>query len=264
MESANRDEEDGDSLANFDAEAMGEDDKDEMCDFFLPVVNHVVNFFGTVLEMFDKPVGYRVEEDELEALIFDCDGTLVDTMPAYYKSWTMINEKYGLELSEERFYSLAGVPVKDIIKLMIDEAGKTGSLTVDEVFKSKCEFGERAIAEVGTPRIECVCDVARKYKNKIPLAVASSGNREHVLSSLRDNGILDLFDAVITCEDVSNPKPAPDIYLLAAKRLGVDPTKCRGFEDGEVGMQSLRAAGMEAVFVCDWEGYPRSSSQLKL
>jgi beta-phosphoglucomutase-like phosphatase (HAD superfamily) len=198
-----------------------------------------------------------IRDEDVKGMVFDCDGTLVDTMPAYFRSWTQLCEIYGLTLEENKFYSLAGVPVKDIIAMLINEAGKQDELTVEEVFKTKCGLGEAAVKEVGTPVIECVVEIARKFHGKIPLAVASSGNRQHVMASLTDNNILHLFDAVVTCEEVSNPKPAPDIFLLAAAKIGVDPTKCRGFEDADLGMQSVTAAGMEAVDVRLMDQYPR-------
>jgi beta-phosphoglucomutase-like phosphatase (HAD superfamily) len=127
---------------------------------------------------------------------------------------------------------------------------------VDEVCKTKKAISVQTVAEIGTPKIGIVVEVARKYHGKVPLAVASSGNREHVMASLRDNGILELFDAVVTCEDIAHPKPAPDIFLLAAHRIGCDPTKCRGYEDADAGMTALRAAGMQAIDVRKWAGYP--------
>ena len=206
---------------------------------------------------------YIVEESDVQGLIFDCDGTLCDTMPAYYHSWTMVCEKYGLEISEPEFYGMAGVPVRDMIQKLIDKAGKGDSLTVQEVFETKCVFGFEAMKKMGAPGIPCVIDIARKYHGKVPLAVASSGNREHVHKSLEDAGIHELFDAIITCEDVTNPKPAPDIYLKAAAAIKCDPTKCRGFEDGDVGMESLVAAGMEAVDVRYMSDYPRDINGMR-
>jgi beta-phosphoglucomutase-like phosphatase (HAD superfamily) len=112
---------------------------------------------------------------------------------------------------------------------------------------------------IGTPAITCVVDIVKKYHKKLPMAVASSGNREHVLHSLRMNGLEEYFDAIITCEDVSNPKPAPDIFLLAAKRINCDPSKCRGFEDGDIGILALQRAGMEVIDVRKFESYPNPS-----
>jgi len=83
---------------------------------------------------------------------------VVDTMPAYYRSWQLLCEKYGLSLSEERFYQMAGIPVKDMIKTIIDESGKR--LDVEELFEEKCKFGEQAVKEIGTPAIAVVVEVS--------------------------------------------------------------------------------------------------------
>jgi HAD superfamily hydrolase (TIGR01509 family) len=151
-----------------------------------------------------------------------------------------------------------GVPVRDIFVILIEEATHLKvKPDIDDVCATKKKVSFQTIAEIGTPPIEAVIDIARKYHGKVPLAVASSGNREHVMASLRECGILHLFDAVVTCEDITNPKPAPDIFLLAAERIGCDPTKCRGFEDADLGMQALWAAGMQAIDVRHTPGYPR-------
>ena len=88
---------------------------------------------------------------------------------------------------------------------------------------------------MGTPKIDCVVKIALQYYKKIPMAVASSGFRSHVMQSLESNGIAHLFDAIVTAEDITRPKPHPEIFLLAAKKINCDPSKCRGFEDGEAG-----------------------------
>lgn len=203
---------------------------------------------------------HKVQEDELQGLVFDCDGTLIDTMPAYWQSWKQLAINFKLKMTEKRFYEFAGVPVPDIIKILIDEMEeKPGEVkpTVEEVLAAKKELGRLSVEDIGTPKIDVVVDIARFYHGKIPMAVASSGIREHVYHSLKSNGIFDLFDAVVTSEDVTNPKPAPDIFLEAAKRINCDPRKCRGFEDGEIGLQSLRAAEMETIDVRLMDGYPR-------
>lgn len=152
----------------------------------------------------------------------------------------------------------AGVPVRDIFLTLIEEATHLEvKPDIDEVCKKKKEISLETIAEIGTPKIDAVVDIARKYHGKVPMAVASSGDRHAVLSSLRENNILHLFDAVVTAEEVTNHKPAPDIFLLAAKRIGCDPTKCRGYEDADIGMKSVRAAGMQAIDVRLMPGYPK-------
>jgi HAD superfamily hydrolase (TIGR01509 family) len=147
--------------------------------------------------------------------------------------------------------------VADIFIMLIEEATHLSKKpNLDDVLATKKMFSKKAIEQIGTPAIEAVVAVARKYHGKIPLAVASSGNRDAVIGSLKDNDILHLFDAVITCEEVQHPKPAPDIFLLAAKKINCDPTKCRGYEDADMGVLSVKAAGMEVVDVRLMKGYP--------
>jgi beta-phosphoglucomutase-like phosphatase (HAD superfamily) len=119
-----------------------------------------------------------IAESELQGLIFDCDGTLIDTMPAYWQSWIQTCRHYGITFSEERFYSMAGVPVRDIFKIIIDESfeeGHPNKPDLDAVMETKQAFGKISIVEVGMPRIDVVVAIAEKYHKKIPMAVASSG-----------------------------------------------------------------------------------------
>ena len=203
----------------------------------------------------------KISERGLRGLIFDCDGTLVDTMPAYYESWRRLCENNGLSLTEEEFYKYAGVPVPDIIADVVLKSGKKGKLNEKALLKEKASYGHESLKKIGQPAIQCVVDIVKKYHGKLPMAVASSGIRSHVMESLRSNNLVHYFDAIICGEDVTNPKPAPDIFLLAAKKIGVDPKKCRGFEDGGVGLEALKAAGMEVVDVKLMDGYPRRNKE---
>lgn len=152
---------------------------------------------------------------------------------------------------------MAGIPVTIIISTLIEESGLSEQLNVSDVIKYKKMMGFKSVAEVGTPPIDIVVDIAKKYRGKKPMAVASSGFRDHVVHSLKMNGIYEYFDAIVTAEDIKNSKPAPDIFLLAAERIGCNPIKCRGYEDADAGMQSLRAAGLEAIDVRLMDGYPK-------
>jgi beta-phosphoglucomutase-like phosphatase (HAD superfamily) len=180
-------------------------------------------------------------------------------MPAFWDAWVRLCTQYKLRFSEKRFYQMGGIPVRKIMQMLVDEkpvAPGESVLTVDELVTAKKALSHISVAEVGTPAIDIVVAIAKAYHGKIPMAVASSGFREHVHHSLKSNGIFDLFDAVVTAEDIVNPKPAPDIFLEAAKRLGVDPKFCRGYEDADTGIRALEAAGMEVVDVRLLEGYP--------
>jgi beta-phosphoglucomutase-like phosphatase (HAD superfamily) len=178
-------------------------------------------------------------------IIFDCDGTLADTMPLHWRAWQVIAARHGFALTEERFYSLGGVPAREILKLLCTEQGiALNPLAV--AHEKEAEY-QPLIAQVEP--INAVVGVAREYYGKIPLAVASGGTKRLIELVLERVGIRHLFQAIVTSEDVVRQKPAPDIFLEAARRIDVPPQFCRAYEDTDLGMKAIRAAGMEAVDV---------------
>lgn len=180
----------------------------------------------------------------LQALIFDCDGTLAHTMPVHWKAWQEVTARHGIHFPEDRFYSLGGVPTRDIVRQLATEQNRPD---IDPLAfaREKEEAYFRRFDEIGP--VEEVVAIARDHRGRLPMAVASGGSRGAITRVLNHLGILEWFGAVVTNEDVTRQKPAPDIFLEAARRLGVDPIRCRGYEDTDLGMQSIRAAGMEAV-----------------
>ena len=178
-------------------------------------------------------------------IVFDCDGTLADTMPLHWRAWQVISRRHGFSLPEERFYSLGGVPSRDILKMLSAEQGiALNPLAVSHEME---EEYLPLIAQVEP--INSVVGVARENYGKIPMAVASGGTKDIIEQVLEHLGIRELFQAIVTSEDVVNQKPAPDIFLEAARRIGVPQQFCRAYEDTDLGMQAIRAAGMEAVDV---------------
>ena len=193
---------------------------------------------------------------QVKALIFDCDGTVLDTMQWYYPGWEFVCGKYNIEFSRKKFYSLAGVPVAEIFQTLLTEQNIT-SVTIEQLLLDKRAFVEQRRKESVPGRIECVCDIVKANHGKIPMGIASSGIKSHVLTGLKENDMLQYFDVVVTHEEVpGRNKPLPDIFLLTAEKLKVEPKFCRGFEDADVGMESLRAAGMDACDVRKMEAYP--------
>jgi beta-phosphoglucomutase family hydrolase len=180
----------------------------------------------------------------IQALIFDCDGTLADTMPLHWRAWSEVTRRHGLHFPEDRFYQLGGVPTRDILRLLAEEQGRPG-LDPLAVAKEKEGLYLELLPQVGP--VEEVVAIAREHRGRLPMAVATGGSRHAIPQVLRQLGILDWFQTVVTSEDVVRQKPAPDIFLEAARRLGVAPEHCRGYEDTDLGMQAIRAAGMEAV-----------------
>jgi beta-phosphoglucomutase-like phosphatase (HAD superfamily) len=178
-------------------------------------------------------------------IVFDCDGTLADTMPIHWKVWSAVAARHKFHFPEDRFYSLGGVPSRDILKMLSREQGV--ELDPLAVAHEKEEEYLTLLSQVGP--IPLVVNVARENFGRIPMAVASGGNRPIIEQVLVHLGIRQLFNAVVTSEDVVNQKPAPDIFLEAARRIGVPPKFCRAYEDTDIGLQAIRDAGMEGIDV---------------
>lgn len=181
----------------------------------------------------------------VKGLIFDCDGTLADTMPLHWKAWKTIAARHRFHFTEDRFYALGGVPSRDILKML----GAEQKLSIDPLIVAREKELEYLPQIAQVEPIHTVVDIAREHFGKIPMAVASGGTKLVIEQVLRHLNIRQFFQAVVTSEDVVHQKPAPDIFLEAARRIGVPPQFCRAYEDTDLGMQAIRAAGMEAVDV---------------
>jgi beta-phosphoglucomutase-like phosphatase (HAD superfamily) len=179
--------------------------------------------------------------------IFDLDGTLVDTMPLHYKAWDYAMRRAGLAetLDEDLFYSLGGVPTLRVAELI----GAHYGMKIDPhfVFQDKETLFREIQADARL--IEPVVAFARRVAATYPVGIASGGTRDIVKRSLDLTGLAELFPVVVTACDVTHGKPAPDMFLLAAKQMGVPAEKCLVFEDAEPGMRAAEAAGMRWVRV---------------
>jgi len=179
----------------------------------------------------------------IEGLIFDCDGTIADTMPLHYRSWVAALGEHGVEFPEALFYEMAGIPTPRIVEILNDR--HSHQMPVEETAIRKDALFESMIPQVTA--IAPVVDVVKKYAGKLPMAVASGGSRGVVVKTLASLGLLNFFQTLVTADDVKHGKPAPDIFLEAARRLGVPPALCIGFEDAELGLQAIRSAGMVGI-----------------
>jgi len=179
--------------------------------------------------------------------IFDLDGTLLDTMPLHYQAWDAAMRQAGLTvpLDEDLFYSLGGVPTAKVAQLLSDHYG----LKADphQIFENKESlFGElQDDARIIEPTVAFARTIAKTH----PVAIASGGPRFVVMRSLEISGLKALFPVIVTADDVVHGKPAPDMFLLAAEKMGVAPTECLVFEDAEPGIKAAEAAGMQWVRV---------------
>lgn len=183
----------------------------------------------------DPPAGTR-------ALLFDCDGTLVDTMQLHRIVWHQIFGRHGFEITDEWWEEYANVALGPFVRAVIPDAD-------DALADQLLEEGNALFLEALhlLEPIEHVVAIAREHHGHLPLAVVTGGFREVVVPSLDVVGITGLFDHVVTADDVVDSKPAPDLYLRAMTLLGVGPDECVAYEDSEIGMASARAAGIRTV-----------------
>ncbi|MEM9236464.1 MAG: HAD family phosphatase [Verrucomicrobiota bacterium] len=185
--------------------------------------------------------------DGIEAVVFDCDGTLVNSMPAHFEAWCEALSYYGAAnvFQEDVFYAMGGRPTKDIVADLNSEYGL--KLDPEAVAMKKRQAYLDHVSEIEL--IDEVVSFARSLRGKVPMAVATGGTRMVIEKTLQAVEISDLFDEVVTANDVAVGKPAPDIYLHAARLLGVDPERCLALEDAPAGIMSAQQAGMRVVAV---------------
>jgi len=190
----------------------------------------------------------NIPSGKFDAIIFDLDGTLVDSMPAHFVAWCDALSQFNVPkdvFPEDVFYSMGGRPTKDIVEELNGEFGL--HLNANDVALAKREAFLASLDKLTI--IDDVVNYARAMRGKVPMGIATGGTRIVAEKTLQAVELNDLFDEVVTASDVKCGKPAPDIFLEAAKRLEVDPTKCLVFEDAPAGMMAAQLAGMEVVSV---------------
>lgn len=189
----------------------------------------------------------NIPDRDYAAYIFDNDGTLALSMHLHFEAWGNAYRTHGATFAFpwSLFMSMAGKGLHESVVIMNERFNH--AMDVDSVVDYQ-ETYVKTHTEKILPN-EPVVSFARQVAKTHPVAVASGGYRATVESTLRQIGVSDLFPVVVTREDVEHPKPAPDMFLLAAQRLGVDPTRCLVFEDSRLGVEAAERAGMDAVFV---------------
>lgn len=187
----------------------------------------------------------EIPSDDFAAFIFDCDGTLADSMPLHYKAWCVALKSHDVHFPEDLFYEFGGMPSQRIIEILNERHQK--NMPVEDVANRKEIIFEELLSEVSP--IEPVVEIVHKLHGKKPMAVVSGGNKQAVVKTLSVLGILEKFDKIITSEDYQNGKPHPDPFLKASQGLGIPPSKCFVYEDTLIGIKAASAAGMKAALV---------------
>jgi HAD superfamily hydrolase (TIGR01509 family) len=185
-----------------------------------------------------------------KAYLFDCDGTIADSMPLHYLAWKKALGEHGCAFPEDVFYAWGGMPTVQIVATLSAQQGI--AMDAEAVAHRK----ELLYYEL-LPQLQAVPEVLEQINlsyGRIPFAVVSGGNRESVTKSLTTLGLLDKFDTLVCSEDYTKPKPDPEPFLTAAARLKVEPADCLVFEDTDMGVQAATAAGMASVKILQpWE-----------
>ncbi|KXZ56120.1 hypothetical protein GPECTOR_1g100 [Gonium pectorale] len=195
--------------------------------------------------------------------VFDMDGTLLDTNDRRVESWVAACAKRGLRMDKETYMALTGMAGHDIVdKLCTDQGVDLPAEERDALIKEE----SRIFKEEGLPRsaaVSPVLDILEEAQRRgLKLAVCSGGRKDAVERSLVDRGLADRFHAVVTSADVQHAKPEPDIFLLAADKLGLSPGECVAFEDAEMGKRSARAAGyLSVIDVTGLPGHPQEGDK---
>lgn len=187
----------------------------------------------------------QLPEGPFDAYLFDCDGTIADSMPLHLEAWNAALEPSGAHFREDLFYAWAGRSTEQIVALLNEQFGLSMDYREITALKEERYFSF-------LPRIQAIPEVIEHIHEafpRIPLAVVSGSPRESVLTTLRNFGLEGYFRCVVGAEDYVHGKPAPDPFLLAARQLGVEPSRCLVFEDADLGIQSAEAAGMQWVKV---------------
>lgn len=179
--------------------------------------------------------------------IFDCDGTLVDSMPLHFRAWRTAFRRHGasFEFDWALFVSRAGMPLEQTVEALNVQFATV--LDPKRVVEVQLSTYRELIAEVRA--IDPVVAFAREVAARAKVAVASGGQRAEVEQSLRNIGVLDVFDVIVAGNEVARGKPDPEILLRCAARMNVAPEDCLVIEDGELGIEAARRAGMDWVRV---------------
>lgn len=186
-----------------------------------------------------------IPDRPFRAYLFDLDGTIADSMPLHFRSWTKAVEEGGGTFPEDVFYSWGGIPLPRTVEMLNERFGY--SLLPIETARRKEQLYLAAMSEV-QPVASVVAHIEAKH-GQIPLAVVSGSPRESIVRTLTTLKLLDRFDLLVGAEDYTHGKPDPEPFLVAAERLKVAPADCLVFEDADLGIQAAEAAGMAWVRV---------------
>jgi beta-phosphoglucomutase family hydrolase len=215
---------------------------------FIPGYLELLLFF-LPLPVQIKKMEYDIKPG-IRGLIFDLDGTLADTMPYHFKGWKIACQKFGADIDTDFLRKHTGTPGWIIAAEIIKLCKLNGSVTIDQIMDEKLHefYKDQHLVKPIIPVVEIV----KKYYGKLPMSVGTGGHREAVERTLEITGLRKYFDIVVTANDVENFKPHPETFLKCAEQMNIEPEFIEVFEDGELGIEAARTAGMVVTDVRSW------------
>ncbi|MFM5378289.1 HAD family hydrolase [Aeromonas dhakensis] len=191
--------------------------------------------------------------EQYDALIFDMDGTLVDSMPRHLDAWEITSAEFGLPFDRAQLNEYGGIPTRKIVAILAEQHGLT--IDVEAFTRRKVALYMEHIQQVSV--FPAMWELVRRCHGKVPMGIGTGSPRNQAESILKSTGLDAYIQVVVSADDVVNHKPHPDTFLQVAEQLGANPANCLVFEDTQIGLQAGRAAGMETVLVLEGELYQR-------
>ncbi|KHN51079.1 HAD family hydrolase [Aeromonas hydrophila] len=191
--------------------------------------------------------------EQYDALIFDMDGTLVDSMPLHLDAWEETSAEFGLPFDRAQLNEFGGIPTRKIVAILAEQHGL--DIDVDAFTRRKVALYLEHIDKVSV--FPAMWELVKRCHGKVPMGIGTGSSREHALHILKNTGLDAYIPVLVSADDIDNHKPHPDTFLKVAELLGANPANCLVFEDTQIGLQAGRAAGMETVLALDGELYQR-------
>ncbi|WDF93652.1 HAD family hydrolase [Aeromonas dhakensis] len=191
--------------------------------------------------------------EQYDALIFDMDGTLVDSMPRHLDAWEATSAEFGLPFDRAQLNEYGGIPTRKIVAILAEQHGLT--IDVEAFTQRKVALYMEHIQQVSV--FPAMWELVRRCHGKVPMGIGTGSPRNQAESILKSTGLDAYIQVVVSADDVVNHKPHPDTFLQVAEQLGANPANSLVFEDTQIGLQAGRAAGMETVLVLEGELYQR-------
>ena len=186
-----------------------------------------------------------------KALIFDLDGTLSDSLPVHLATWNKVANSIGFVFDERLVYEMTGMPTIAFARRIIEDNNL--HVSPGRLVKMKQEAFWDSIHLIKP--VEQVVEIVKKYKGKLPMSVGTGASRQSALLQLKELGLFPYFDFIVTSDDVTHFKPEPETFLMCAGLMRVHPSECQVFEDGVLGMDAARTAGMMLTDVRPYINY---------